>query len=272
MFNKVIAIILIFTVMIYTQALENKLIFQPKKLNKNYKFNLNNNNTQEYNLKTKDNIINLMYFKNNNTKNFIIYAHGNGGNIESCFYVANILHKFSSVVCFDYSGYGKSTGAASEKQIYRDLNYVYKFVVKKLQINPEYITLYGFSLGSSVMAKFASDMCENNNKNNKLIHSIILEAGFCDLKTAVKDLVGYKLHKLLKSEFNTKNYIKNISNKIKILASHSQDDEIIKYNNRDILKKANNYIYTCDIKGGHNSIIYDEDYIKEIKNMLYEKN
>src|SRR5271170_3626683 len=85
--------------------LERYMLFKPHKLTTCYKFNLKQN-MLEYTY----NKINIIYYKHHqsNTKNVILYIHGNGGSLQSRIPIISLLGNYSSLVAFDPRGYGKS--------------------------------------------------------------------------------------------------------------------------------------------------------------------
>ncbi|KAK1258155.1 hypothetical protein QJS04_geneDACA021691 [Acorus gramineus] len=54
----------------------------------------------------------------------------------------------SSLVRYDYSGYGQSTGKPSEHNTYADIEAVYKYLVENYGVKEEEVILYGQSVGS----------------------------------------------------------------------------------------------------------------------------
>jgi len=62
---------------------QEKLIFFPQKLDKNYKFTFDNT-FEEWNIKSTDGkLINGLLFKAKNSKGVIFYLHGNGSDLSS---------------------------------------------------------------------------------------------------------------------------------------------------------------------------------------------
>jgi fermentation-respiration switch protein FrsA (DUF1100 family) len=88
----------------------------------------------------------------------ILLCHGNGGNLS---HRGNTLLKLresfnSSVLIFDYPGYGKSEGSPSEKGCYQAADAAYDWLIKDKQFAPKNVILYGESLGGGVATELAS--------------------------------------------------------------------------------------------------------------------
>ena len=85
----------------------------------------------------------------------MIWFHGNAGNLtdraEMC---AELARRGISVFIFDYRGFGRSNGRASESGIFRDSLAAYDFVKKNG--NGE-IVLYGESIGGPYAAFVAKE-------------------------------------------------------------------------------------------------------------------
>ena len=61
-----------------------------------------------------------------------------------------------NIIGYDYSGYGTSSGSASESQTYKDIEAVYLWAVQTLNIPPDSVILYGQSVGSGPSTYLAS--------------------------------------------------------------------------------------------------------------------
>lgn len=79
----------------------------------------------------------------------VLYSHGNNHDLVE---FLPILEDFQahgySILCYDYPGYGTSSGTASEASIYAAADAAYKYVTESLGYAPNAISLYGCSLGS----------------------------------------------------------------------------------------------------------------------------
>src|SRR6187402_597718 len=86
---------------------QEKIIFHPQKLNKEYVFQFDQK-FEEKNIKTEDGIIlNGLLFRADSSKGLIFYLHGNAGSLDAWGVVADTytpLHY--DVFLLDYRGYG----------------------------------------------------------------------------------------------------------------------------------------------------------------------
>lgn len=87
----------------------------------------------------------------------LLYLHGNGINIG-----ANIAHAYRfyqlgfSVLIMDYRGYGRSEGGfPTESRVYQDAAFAWDYLVKKREIQPSQIFIYGHSLGGAIAIDLA---------------------------------------------------------------------------------------------------------------------
>lgn len=251
------------------------MVFKPQKITKkkskkimeNYK-NLNLKNLK---IKTNDNcLLDALYLHNPNTKNVILFSHGNAGNLYNNFDIFLRLGKFSSILMYDYRGYGLSKGNPEEFGIYKDILSVYKYMTHTMGIKPKYITLYGISLGCCPTLWLAKKISKYGCSNN--IHSIIIESGFSSEKNLAEEIFPKYLSYLIQNNFNNMKNIKKINCNIPILIAHSPQDELININHKNKLydKCLSIKKEYYQLKGSHNADKLDEYYIKKIKEYLYE--
>ena len=106
---------------------QEKLIFFPQKLEKNYKFFFGQN-FEEIDIKTSDSkLINGILFKADSSKGLVFYLHGNAGSLSSCGDVATTYTDLQyDVFMLDYRGYGKSEGSIDgQSQFFLDIQAAY---------------------------------------------------------------------------------------------------------------------------------------------------
>lgn len=125
--------------------------------------------------------LNAWYFKKTGANKITIVNHGNGGEIaQRLILCVPILSANSSVLLYDYEGFGKSTGEPSIPAVRRDGLAVYDYVRNVLHYAPEDIVVYGESLGSAVSTYIAQ---------NRKVSGIIIQSGFDSLSSVAKDQV-----------------------------------------------------------------------------------
>eukprot|EP00375_Theileria_parva_P001653 XP_764327.1 hypothetical protein [Theileria parva strain Muguga] len=97
--------------------------------------------------------------KRKNEEIYILFSHGNNTDIGHMFFKYTRLCAFLNVnlVSYDYSGYGHSSGKASEGNMYSNIANVYKYMTNKMKLGPRQIVLYGKGLGSAPSCYLVSE-------------------------------------------------------------------------------------------------------------------
>ena len=128
-------------------AFQKKIIFQPEKLQSDYKFNFEEE-FEEFFISVENEKINALYFKTNKENNgTILYLHGNADNMNRWGeYASDFTSRGYDVLMIDYRGYGKSEGKPTEANIYKDAEAAYQWLLQKT--DSQQIIIYGRSLGS----------------------------------------------------------------------------------------------------------------------------
>jgi dipeptidyl aminopeptidase/acylaminoacyl peptidase len=87
----------------------------------------------------------------------ILYAHGNAGNLSQRGrgVVRWATELNSSVLIFDYPGYGRSTGRADERSCYAAAESAWDWLTHEQKIAPEQMLLLGASLGGAMAVELA---------------------------------------------------------------------------------------------------------------------
>jgi fermentation-respiration switch protein FrsA (DUF1100 family) len=108
----------------------------------------------------------------------VLFFHGNGGNLSVWLPVLAGIHAQGyTVAAFDYRGYGLSTGAPSERGIYRDVDAVLAWWMPRQRPGTP-IVLWGRSLGTTFAAYAAT---------RTRAAGLILESGFPDARSVIRD-------------------------------------------------------------------------------------
>ncbi len=141
--------------------IQEKLIFFPEKLSKDYKY-VFNQRFEEMNIKTGDAVmLNGLLFKADTSKGLIFYLHGNAGSLKSWGEIAKTYTDLGyDLFMLDYRGYGKSEGKInSEGELHKDIQTVYNEL--RSRYDEKKIIVLGYSMGTRVTAKLASSNSPN---------------------------------------------------------------------------------------------------------------
>ena len=112
----------------------------------------------------------------------VLFAHGNAGNVADR---AELIRTWTkqlrvSMLAFDYRGYGRSAGKASESGFAIDVRAARRWLAERENVDEQQIVLYGRSLGGAVMVELAAA---------DGARGVILESTF----TSLRDLAEWKL-------------------------------------------------------------------------------
>jgi pimeloyl-ACP methyl ester carboxylesterase len=238
---------------------QEKLIFFPDRLNKNYQFSFNQS-FEEVNIKTKDNKwIHGLLFTVERPKGLVFYLHGNAGALDSWGEVAKRYTSLKyDVFILDYRGYGKSEETInSQEQLFEDVQQAYDEMKKKY--GEETMVVLGYSIGTGPATKLAS---VNSPK------LLILQAPYYSLTDMMRHTYPIIPTFLLKYKFRTNEYIKDC--KMPVVIFHGNRDEVIYYGSSLKLKtqmKPQDTLITLDGQG-HNGMTDNPEYISALGKIL----
>jgi pimeloyl-ACP methyl ester carboxylesterase len=238
---------------------QEKLIFFPQKLEKNYQFKFGQK-FEELNIKTNDDkILNGLLFKVENSKGLIFYLHGNAGSLSTWGEVAETYNDLDyDIFIIDYRSYGKSEGEInSQNQLFEDNQIAYNELKKRYK--EDKIIVIGYSIGTGLAAKLAS---ANNPK------LLILQAPYYSLTDMMKHTYSFLPTFLLKYKFETNDYLKNC--KMPVVIFHGNQDRVIYYGSSLKLKKEfkpQDTLITLN-RQGHNGMTKNKEYRIELMKIL----
>lgn len=115
----------------------------------------------------------------------LLYSHGNAEDIGLSYAWLKRLSRDLNVhiMCYDYTGYGESSGTPSELNCYADIEAAYQYLVEELKIYPEQIVLYGRSVGSGPSCYLA----KKTSKEKRPVAGLILHSPFTSVYRVVLD-------------------------------------------------------------------------------------
>ena len=257
----VVAAYLLISLILY--FLQDYLMFKPEKLPADFQFYYENQETEEYNVETRDGaILNGLRFKAKDPKGVVFYLKGNSKSIKGWGkFAVDFTRLGYDVLMVDYRGFGKSTGRRTQKAIKRDMQVIYNKLKEKVE--ERYIILYGRSLGSGFAAKLAS-------MNDPRM--LILDAPYYSLSKVAKKFIPFMpLSILIKFPMPTYKWLKYVNCPIHII--HGTDDRLIPYKTSVKLSKIKPSITTLHtvIGGGHKNLNTFESYHKMLHGIITNK-
>ena len=239
--------------------IQEKLIFYPQVLDKNYQFGFAQP-FEELTIPTSDKSrLHGLLFKAGSSKGLIFYLHGNGGALDSWGEVARTYTALNyDVFLLDYRGYGKSDGVIySQQQFFDDVQTAYDSL--KTRYAEDKIVVLGYSIGTGAATKLAS---ANNPK------LLILQAPYYSLTDMMRHTYPIIPPFILKYKFETNNYLQAC--KMPVVIFHGDRDEVIYYGSslrlKELFKKQDTLI---TLPGQtHNGITDNIDYKRELQRIL----
>lgn len=253
----IIVVIVVLLLLVY--FLQEKLIFKPEKLKQDFEF--------KFDIPFKELFfdiepgvrINGLHFFRENPKGIILYLHGNTRSIKGWARYARDFYRYDyDVVLVDYRGFGKSTGKRSEREMLRDIQFVYETL--SLQYPEQHILVYGRSIGSGFAAKIAAD-----NKPRYLI----LDAPYYSFLKVVERFIPILPVKLvLRYHLRTDKWIPHVNCHTYII--HGTKDWLIPIRQSERLQKLNPHKITLIriAGGGHNNLPTFPEYHNFVRDIL----
>ncbi len=239
--------------------LQEKFIFKPEKLKKDFQFKYDIP-FKEYFFEIEPGVsINGLHFYREKPLGLILYFHGNTRSIKGWAKYATDFYRYNyDVVLVDYRGFGKSTGKRSEKEMLSDMQHVYIELAK--QYGEEHIIVYGRSMGSGFATKIAS---ENNPRY------LILDAPYYNFKKVVERFLPIlPVNWVLRYHLRTDKWIRNVNCHTYII--HGTKDWLIPIKHSEALQRINPHKITL-IRihgGGHNNLPQFDEYHNFIRDIL----
>ena len=144
----------------------------------------------------------------------LLFSHGNGEDLESVRPLARAFrNRGVSVLAYDYPGYGRSSGHASEKGVYAAIDACYRYLTEERGLAPDRIVLYGRSLGSGPSTDLAA---------REPVGGLFLEGGFV---SAFRVLTRVRL--LPWDKFENERKLSQVS--CPVLVIQGERDEVVGY-------------------------------------------
>ncbi|QDK37971.1 alpha/beta hydrolase [Bdellovibrio sp. NC01] len=226
---------------------QDRMIFFPTKLPKDFKFNFGEEKWTEFG----GTQIHSLLIHTKDSKGIILYFHGNGGALDSWEEVANEISQKShmDVWMVDYPGYGKSEGkVSSESQLLRVAEAVFNDVKK---VYPDQkVVLFGRSLGSGLAVYLAS-------RNE--VRALVLETPYTSLLKVGKEKFPFIPDFIMKYPLPSFEWIKDAKAPIYIV--HGTDDEVVPFEQgKELAALVPKAEFVVIQDGHHNDLDMYKDY------------
>ncbi len=239
--------------------LQEKLIFSPIKLPKDYRFPFSQTFEERF-IEVDEGVkLNSILFKTKKPKGLIFYIHGNADNLRYWGEFAKFFLDLDyDVFMYDFRGFGKSDGKIiGERNLQRDAKRLYQEMLK--EYDESQIVIYGFSLGTGIAARLA--------RNNQA-KALILEAPYFNFIALVNYHKAYlPASWISKYKFRTNRYLPKVSSPLYIF--HGTEDRKVPFYLGAKLKETNANMEFIAVKGAtHNDMQSMELYQSEMKRIL----
>ncbi len=197
-----------------------------------------------------------------NPKATLLFCHGNGGNISHRMHSLAIFNKLGlNVFLFDYRGYGRSSGRASEEGTYLDARAAYDYVAGREDVDRTKIVLYGESLGGAI----AYDLATVSN-----VSAVITLGTFSSIVDMGKAIYPFlPLRLIVRTKYDAASMVGNVE--VPKLIIHSVDDEIVPFEQgKKLFSSASDPKEFYEMQGGHNDAIftYEDEFSERIGDFL----
>ena len=177
---------------------------------------------QDFYFTTADGVrLNGWFIPHREARQTLLWFHGNAGNISHRVENIKLLHDKVkiNIFIFDYRGYGRSEGSASEAGTYEDGVAALHFVGKQLGVKAGNLIIFGRSLGAAVAAEMAGRLQSR---------ALILESPFVSIREMAKSVFPLlPITSLLQTRYD--NLEKIVKIKVPLLVIHGDRDEVVPY-------------------------------------------
>jgi fermentation-respiration switch protein FrsA (DUF1100 family) len=187
-------------------------------------------------------IISARFLENPAADYTILFSHGNAEDLGDLLGLAEEFRQHGfSIMTYDYSGYGTSSGRPSEQVVFGNVEAAFDYLVNKKGVKPERIIAWGRSVGSGPSVHLAA---------TRRIGGLVLESAFTSAFRVVT-----RVRLLPFDRFDNLRSLKMIT--CPVLVLHGEEDAIIPFRHGEKLYqsaagiKANLWVE----RAGHNDLV-----------------
>lgn len=241
--------------------LQEKLIFSPSRLDRNYRFGFGGDFKELYIPTSDGDTIHGLHFKAQDPKGLVFFLHGNAGAMDTWGQTArSYTDRGWDIMMVDYRGFGKSTGSIrSQAQFLGDIQTAYDSL--RHHYGDSNIVIVGYSVGSGPAAWLSA---ANHPK------ALILQAPYYSLRDMMRHRYPGVPTFLLKYQFDTHKYLEGCRCPVSVV--HGTADEVIYFGSSTKLQRHFKDGDTMlELKGwGHGNITRNRAYQALLDRVLGE--
>ncbi|CAI0542503.1 unnamed protein product [Linum tenue] len=199
-----------------------------------------------------------MFWKHPFARFTLLYSHGNAADLGQMheLFIELRAHLRVNIMCYDYSGYGASSGKPSELNTYYDIEAVYNCLKDEYGVKQEELILYGQSVGSGPTLHLGSRL---HNLRGIVLHSAILSG--IRVLYPVKVTLPFDIFKNIDK-------IRHVS--CPVLVIHGTSDEIVDWSHgKRLWELAKEKYDPLWVKGGgHCNLETYPEFIKHLRKFV----
>lgn len=203
------------------------------------------------------------YVEHPEPKAYVMFFHGNAENVagssELLAWYRVQLH--ATVFAFDYRGYGRSAGSASERGVLADARAAHSWFVQRTGIQPDDVILIGRSVGGAVAVDLAAE---------RGARALVVERSFTSLPdVAARHFPWAPVRWLMRTKLDSLSKIAHYRGPL--LQSHGTHDEIVPFELGERLFHAAPSPKKQFFRepGGHNDP-YSDEYLDALRDFIEE--
>jgi pimeloyl-ACP methyl ester carboxylesterase len=168
--------------------------------------------------------------KDSTNGTMILFLHGNAGNVVSQFQsMTPFVRKGYQALVLDYSGFGFSTGRPTRRNVLKDANMAFDYIVADTSLVYERLIIYGQSLGGHVAVVVAEE-------NQDYIDGLVIEGAFSSHKDVGADMAGVMARIFVKEGYSAKDSFRGYYGPTLII--HSEEDKMIPLAHAETLNRV----------------------------------
>lgn len=193
--------------------------------------------------------LSVAHLKVPNPRGVVFFLHGNSGNLQDILGDMDAFRQVNfDVVCFDYRGYGKSSGSIeSEVQLRNDVRLVWEQFAT--QYEGSRVVISGQSLGTALAAGLAAELCESGHSPDLTY----LVSPYSSMSALADELYPWVPRQVLRYPLHTALHAAKLHGKLMLI--HGDKDELIGIHHSHAVRTAAPTAQFVSIEGaGHGDV------------------